>query len=1106
MVKKLLEEPVRITATSQCLHEFDLLKEALLIEETEDTWQNIDASLKRFTAAIRGGACDHHDEFLKRWKETDIVRGLVNAMSTERTRLSGTALDLVAATSRLGGYWDSAVPFYAPTIIKLLGRASKIYVTRATITLTSLIKGTKSPAFIPYLIDGISEKSVTIRIGCADALLCCLSDIINDTEECSTRKPRSKDALNKRLNDVENAIKVGGRDRDPKVRAIFKRIWELYERQWPARAASLAQPLTPTIKRYLGIGSTLTSSHASHTSHASSNGLANREINPSREKVPPSAHRRTGSKNAAEAPLPPATKITGAHASKSIKSHNSHSALSKAGDLATLQKAMMVPLPPDKPEHREPSVSRGPGRAGLISTRTKTPAEGSIHQSQSSGRNMKRSNSTMRAQRVPLPSQTDPPASSTVTKPRTATRVPLQPISSVGVQPVKDVPIKPNQTSATVPTHHPISTEAVASNASSEASKALFKPARPASAAAQAVSKPSHQSQQPPPTLHTRPLPRRAAQEASNDKPFDDKPSNDKPSKDKASNDKASNDKASNDKASNDKASNDKPASEPLVINTLNVSVRSHTRKIQTEESAPILKISQPFRPTKSCSKSSSNAVVTSSKPPSTKPDPNSKSDSAAASISGAMSSQPTKAPMQIDELPEALRLPVLTPLPSSPMPPLAPLSSSMSSLPATHPVSKTESLFPAEVLSSSVPLPPSTTSPPAETLPSLEPLPPSITLLPSESQPPREPQQLSKPIPESLPPPATPLPPVAVQLTSSLPAQTTSSHDAVKSGLTLPVEVISQKMTFNQSLPSKPAPVASQSSNVPLKPFSIFLSSFGTPGPKICKALPDDLIVPMSVPLPPSPNSPYIGLNQQVNPKGSARKPNRSQRSPRLRKQPSSSRSSVKVADTEGNHENGEITAASSPTHPNPTCQLPAVQEGVLVDFDHEDTIWIPRPPTLHQDLLQLENHLGVTPASDEASDGEDGPQEKRPRVDTENSRSSADSTFSITRGTVEALCVPPEVSTPRQHPPRRDPSIFYWDQPDLETDGEDSGDKTISCLKEEPPSFSEDVTVNDGSSFRTNFLGGIDAQNQSTPASGGVCEAASRRLKLANLSPQAS
>ncbi|KNZ54668.1 uncharacterized protein VP01_2889g2 [Puccinia sorghi] len=146
--------------------------------------------LKQFTAAIRGGV-------LKRWKEIDIVRGLVSATSTERTRLSGTALDLVAPASRIGSYWDSAVPFYAPTIIKLLGRACKIYVTRATITLTSLIKGTKSLVFIPYLIDGISEKSVTIRIGCADALLCCLSNTVNVAESSESRKQRSKDGLNK---------------------------------------------------------------------------------------------------------------------------------------------------------------------------------------------------------------------------------------------------------------------------------------------------------------------------------------------------------------------------------------------------------------------------------------------------------------------------------------------------------------------------------------------------------------------------------------------------------------------------------------------------------------------------------------------------------------------------------------------------------------------------------------------------------------------------------------------------------------------------------------------------------------------------------------------
>jgi hypothetical protein len=79
----------------------------------------------------------------------------------------------------------------------------------------------------------------------------------------------------------------------------------------------------------------------------------------------------------------------------------------------------------------------------------------------------------------------------------------------------------------------------------------------------------------------------------------------------------------------------------------------------------------------------------------------------------------------------------------------------------------------------------------------------------------------------------------------------------------------------------------------------------------------------------------------------------------------------------------------------------------------------------------------------------------------------------------------------------------MFHWDQPDLDTDGDDSGDKTISCLKEEPPFFPEDVTVNEGISFHTNFLGGIHAQNQSTPASGGVGEAGLRRFDLSNQSP---
>jgi len=79
----------------------------------------------------------------------------------------------------------------------------------------------------------------------------------------------------------------------------------------------------------------------------------------------------------------------------------------------------------------------------------------------------------------------------------------------------------------------------------------------------------------------------------------------------------------------------------------------------------------------------------------------------------------------------------------------------------------------------------------------------------------------------------------------------------------------------------------------------------------------------------------------------------------------------------------------------------------------------------------------------------------------------------------------------------------MFHWDQPDLETDGDDSGEKTISCLREEPPFF-PDVTVNEGTSFHTHFLGGLNPHNQSTPAaSGGVREVLSRRFEMSQVSP---
>lgn len=1069
MVKKPPNEPIRITTASQCLHEFELLKQALSIEETEDTWQSIDSSLQRFTAAVRGGACDFPDEFLKRWKETEIVRGLVSAMSTERTRLSGTALDLVGATSRLGSCWDSAVPFYVPTIIKLLGRASKIYVTRATITLSSLIKGTKSLLFIPYLIDGISEKSLTIRVGCADALLCCLTDILGDTGPAESGKPKppGKDGLSKRLNEIENAIKIGGRDRDPKVRATFKRIWELYEQQWPTRATGLAQPFTPTIKRYLGIApnSTVLSSAPvgpapparPQNAHASSNSLLSLETNTNREKGQPSSHQRTDSRHI-DSSLPPPAKTINHNSSKSSKPLSSQNAFSKSGDQATLQKAIMVPLPGDELEVREHLLNRGPGRGRIMPSRTKTPSEGSLHSTQPSGSNMKRSNSTMRAQRVPLPSSGDLPVTGANGSTRTATRAPLQPIQSTSHQPKPNPHPKHPNLATSGPVRPQSSARLLVSNSSTHLVKTGFKPTRTTSGTAETDSKlaPQPQPLPQPTTLQTKPLPKRAAPEPP--------------------------------------PANDIPASVPVVNQTLNVSVRSnpHSRKVQNQDGASIVKQTRKaFRPTKSCSQGSTHKATDSSTKSSSNPAINSESSPLIASRDDILPLPASKPPVSSQEIPELLQLPASTPLPPSPVPPPA-------SAPTTNLQTDSESL-PLELNSTQLESNPGT-------------LPP--VKVPPSQQPPSSPRLTSPPDP---PPHSGPL------ATPSPLAEHVAAPDLDALEPSLPAVTLGR--TEPQILPSNNSAdaVFHSSRSLPLQiPTFPFAST--SPGPKICTRLPDDLIIPMSVPLPPSPNSPYLQLGKtislEINRQPPRTKSTRTRRSTRSNTR--SSRSTAKNAVNEANSPKGCAGSLCSPS--SPVCgddetigdaevtftHQPAVPEGILVDFDHEDTIWVPRPPMLHKDLLELDSGLGAGSTTQAESCDEDGPAGKRRRlVDNQPKASSASSNpsppdvpDSPTDQKTQAL--PSESSQPvHRRFPRRDPSLFHWNQPRLETEdgNDDSEDRTISCLKEEHPTFlGGDVTVNEGASFYTNFIGGISAQNQSTPASG-IVHLERRRIHSSNL-----
>ncbi|CAH7685857.1 clasp N terminal-domain-containing protein [Phakopsora pachyrhizi] len=1024
----------QITSVDQIIKEFELLKAALLQEETEDTWEKIDSSLKRFIGVVRGGGCDYPEEFMKRWKETDIVRGMVNSMLTERTRLSGTALDLMGCTVRLRSYWESAVPFYVPTIIKLLGRASKIYVTRASTTLNSLVKGTKSVAFIPYLVDGVSEKSLSMRLGCAEALLCCLNSILEpDDEPQRLNKTRSHlDVLGKRINDIEKVIKTGGRDRDPKVRAVFKQIWELYQQNWPNRADSLSQPFTPTIRRYLGISSnssalsqpTASAPISSHRTHAPQhlNKTSGGELD--RGRPPANSVNRNGLKSKVE--NRPASTSRGTEDVKMKSQPSSRSFAPVSNDLAVLRKAISVPLPPDdEPFPSDHEVNHATAGIKLAASHVRPFLEVPQQRSLPSGATSKRSNSTMRAQRVPLEPQADGKGRFPNGTMKLAGRAPFQTLQQsenkpVGIELLSKSSGNTNSTSANSKPLKPSSFD----QANSLAPKA-YKPSRSTSDSTNTAAKTNTQLVE----LPTRPLPKRTAITTA--------------------------------------ASSTEPPFVPPA-NLLNVSVRSNnhpqSRKVGPDKAAPILKQTRKaFKPTKSSSKSSSTASTTATQATS----------KLATSTEPSALKLSTSRPTLEASLPETQEVQKPTPKAIDPL----------SSLSPPHPLP----LQRAEILHNS---PRVVTQDSDEGPVSFVPL--DFKEISVDKK--LEPEVFSQPKPFS-----------TVQPLKSF----TSALE--KSANTDAKEHVEPE---NPASESRPSPSA-----IPMPPWPISFSS-STPGPKICTRLPEDLIVPMSIPLPPSPNSPFLTFAV------ASRKKNKSalQGKKGRKKIELSAKAHSKAAPTDAmeschSTKSGYLNAISDESlldqsactilasdeenEEDRTIQLPSGPEGVLVDFEHEDTIWEPRPLTLHGDLADLTGTFASN-LSNRGITGEDGPYGKRQRLETRDSigKPSQEDNSGVHHSQIENAQVKsksPKLSIELQ---RRDNSVFHWDQAGLGVSIEDSNEKTLSCLKEQPDFLAEEITVNDGRSFFSNFLNGINPQNQSTPVSGDETVLFSR-FRAGNRSP---
>lgn len=231
--------------------ELEAVRGKVSLEETEESWDKIEQGIVQLTQCCNNGGCNFPTEMVAGIRS--LSRPINHAMNSERSRLSGSAIELVnALLAGLGSSFEPLVSLFMPTLLGLCGRTNKVFTNRAKACILAVIENTQLPSILPYLADSLTQKSAFLRLVAAEGVLACLN--------CFNPPDIEKDT---RARLIEDVIRLTARDASADVRRAGKMIFEAYKALLPDRVESFIAPLTPVIKKYLDVQGTVASRLAS---------------------------------------------------------------------------------------------------------------------------------------------------------------------------------------------------------------------------------------------------------------------------------------------------------------------------------------------------------------------------------------------------------------------------------------------------------------------------------------------------------------------------------------------------------------------------------------------------------------------------------------------------------------------------------------------------------------------------------------------------------------------------------------------------------------------------------------------------------------------------
>ncbi|RKP21929.1 hypothetical protein ROZALSC1DRAFT_26691 [Rozella allomycis CSF55] len=238
----------------------DLLKIEKVIsqKETEHTWQQIDNSIKSLSKICKERRDpDSFLQFVKKNKEI-----LILCLSTERTRLSGTTVELLTDIIQTYGLEaEAAIECFIPTLLKLCTRANKVFISRSSKCLEMISVKVGSPK----LLQRVKEASLStnkglrlISVGLATNLLqhmkhpevyvSTFEEIIKSSlDDASADNNFEMNAQRLKHNLSSNALKYLGVEKKPLgEKNIFEaRLEKPQITKWPQQNSGISTILKP---------------------------------------------------------------------------------------------------------------------------------------------------------------------------------------------------------------------------------------------------------------------------------------------------------------------------------------------------------------------------------------------------------------------------------------------------------------------------------------------------------------------------------------------------------------------------------------------------------------------------------------------------------------------------------------------------------------------------------------------------------------------------------------------------------------------------------------------------------------------------------------------